>query len=202
MIKRNLNKVIENIKNALNNQAGLTKIDELCGASNTVIAQVEATLEQFKQKVITSFGEFDGTSFNFSKDSQFLRENLDQIRAQIKSILKDAKVETKTQTRGDEDFLFKTMKSLMVTEQLLEETSTYDLKKNKIFISCKEEFSTLCNKAKSYIKELGAQTEKLRTNNQVVLSIIRDDKKTNGQGKKAGEEKEGRRSRYLKLDIF
>ncbi len=126
-----------------------------------------------------------------------MKENLDQIRSQVKSTLKEAKIETKTQIRGDEDFLFKTMKSLMVADQLLEESSSYDLKKNKVFISCKEEFTTLCNKAKSYLKELGSSTEKLRTNNHIVLSIVRadSDKPQEKRSQRNSENKEARISR-------
>jgi hypothetical protein len=163
------------VKDILNSQAGINKIEELCLSSNSILAKYETTIEQFKNKIITSYGEFDGSSISFSKDDQFLKENIDQVRKNVKAVLKEAKLETKGPAKGEEDFIFKTMKNLMVTDQLLEEISNSESKKNKIFVTCKEEFATLCNKGKSYLKDLNSQNEKLRGNNQTILGIVRDD---------------------------
>lgn len=75
----------------------------------------------------------------------------------------------------DDDFNFKARKALLLTDQMLDETVTYDGKKNKVFTALREEFNTLCGKAKGAIKDVSQCKETIDLNQKNIISLIREE---------------------------
>lgn len=71
---------LESLRGLFSGNNCLIRIEELCSSNDNQLKNLDATLEQFKNKVQNSASQLEHQVSIYGKDSQYLKENIVQVR--------------------------------------------------------------------------------------------------------------------------